>query len=83
MAKNVVLSDHKMSTPCQTPVVHLTRLNDKFQSSPQLLDDGWWMDAKKHDEGEAAHVMGIGYNYSYDSTKYSGWEFNSWTEVLR
>ncbi len=46
MVKSDVLSDRKMTTPCRPPVIHLTRLNDKCQSSSPLLDDGWWMDDK-------------------------------------
>jgi hypothetical protein len=41
-----VLSDSTLTTPCRPPVtvIHLTRLDDTFQTSSQLLDDGWWMD---------------------------------------
>ena len=42
--KGDVISDYKMKTPCRPPEIRLTRLDDKFQSSSQLLDDGWWMD---------------------------------------
>ena len=41
-----LLSDRKMTTPCRPPVIHLTRLNDKFQSSSPLLDDRWCTDDK-------------------------------------
>jgi hypothetical protein len=44
--KRDLLSYRKMTTPCRPPVIHLTRLNDNFQSSSPLLDDGWWMDDK-------------------------------------
>ena len=46
MVKSDLISDRKMTTPCRPPVIHLTRLNAKFQSSSPLLDDGWWMDDK-------------------------------------
>jgi hypothetical protein len=46
MVKSDVLSDRKITAPCRPPLIHLTRLNDKSQSSSPLLDDGWWMDDK-------------------------------------
>ena len=41
-----VLSDRKMATPGRPPVIHLTRLDDRSQSSSPLFDGGWWMDDK-------------------------------------
>ena len=46
MVNSDLLSDRKMTTPCLPPLIRLIRINDKFQSSSPLLDDGWWMDDK-------------------------------------